>query len=407
MKKKLFIFGLFLLPIALLTFSVGWSSKSEPKRAAQEELLKFSHKKHIQDAGLDCETCHEKAKTSTSEKDKKLPDHAVCTPCHGTEVDNKCDFCHTKEPEALPMELFDRELRFNHKYHLETEKLQCVTCHTSISDKTDGRVMNFPTMKPCESCHDDRVAPNACEKCHKNLASLWPESHTVANYKREHRRIVKTGINDNECQPCHKEAFCTQCHDGSNLTALTGKQSVGAIAPRTLGNDKALTTASASVHGENYSFTHGIDAKTKFYDCQTCHKSKSFCNECHNNGSGLYGTIKPLNHYGLGFVGAGIGTGSWSDGGSHRVYARRNIEECAACHDIEGKDPICMKCHIDVDGIRGTDPKTHEANYMKNISGDWMTDPSSKCFACHLDPNAKPNTRGGLGFCGYCHGVKK
>jgi len=68
-----------------------------------------------------------------------------------------------------------------------------------------------------------------------------------------------------------------------------------------------------------------------------------------------------------------------------------------------------MKCHVDPDGIKGTNPKTHPVGFMSGNHGDWHTNAGATCFACHTDPNAKPHTMGGIagqGFCGYCHGKK-
>ena len=61
------------------------------------------------------------------------------------------------------------------------------------------------------------------------------------------------------------------------------------------------------------------------------------------------------------FTTIGVGTG----GGEHATLARRDIERCISCHDVQGADPTCITCHLDSDGIKGTNPKTHPAGFMK------------------------------------------
>ena len=95
----------------------------------------------------------------------------------------------------------------------------------------------------------------------------------------------------------------------------------------------------------------------------------------------------------------GVGSG----GGDHARLARRDIERCAACHDVQGADPNCILCHTDPDGIEGTNPKTHAINFMNDSNGDWHDDPGSVCYNCHTDPNAYPGGNPNIGFCAYCH----
>ena len=90
--------------------------------------------------------------------------------------------------------------------------------------------------------------------------------------------------------------------------------------------------------------------------------------------------------------------------GRHASLAKRDIESCVSCHDAQGNDPTCITCHVDPDGIRGTDARTHPAGYMKGERGPWHSNSGATCFNCHTDLNARPNGTKGRGFCGYCHG---
>ena len=64
----------------------------------------------------------------------------------------------------------------------------------------------------------------------------------------------------------------------------------------------------------------------------------------------------------------------------------------------------CILCHVDNDGIKATNPKTHVRNFRSDLEdGDWHTDRGSVCYSCHTDANARPEGTKGIGFCGYCH----
>jgi hypothetical protein len=166
--------------------------------------------------------------------------------------------------------------------------------------------------------------------------------------------------------------------------------------------DNAKEMQIVRVHDLNYVYSHGIDAKGKIAECQTCHQTETFCAECHASMSNDYAVegVEPSSHNNPAFVTIGVGSG----GGEHAALARRDIENCAACHDTQGADPTCVLCHVDNDGIKGTNPKTHMSSFMSDNNGDWHSDAGAVCYNCHTDANARPDGIPGVGFCGYCHG---
>jgi len=110
----------------------------------------------------------------------------------------------------------------------------------------------------------------------------------------------------------------------------------------------------------------------------------------------------PKTHLAANFKTIGVNTG----GGLHADLARKDIESCEACHSGSGADPVCIRCHFDNDGVKGTNPKTHESGFMHDDHGIWHNTMGAVCFRCHTDANARPNGTPGTGFCGYCHGRK-
>lgn len=398
MKKTLPVFTLVLCALAFLLFG---RTSSNAGTAQPNTFLKFSHKLHL-DTGAECATCHTDIAENEKLTDKLTPGHDVCKTCHEEQLGNKCQFCHDSDSPEKPVTVPVRDLTFNHKAHLG-RKVECITCHKDIATVEAPGKHEAPAMATCSSCHNKVSAPNQCESCHKNLATLFPKSHTMGNFRKEHGKLTRLNSFDSKCQSCHEESFCQQCHDGSNLTTLSPKQKIGMVSPRTLGTDKARALAGESVHDLNFKYTHGIEAKGKTSDCMTCHRSQQFCNDCHNNGSEAYGGVMPASHKAADFMILG---GYGSGGGKHADAARRDIEQCASCHDISGSEPACIRCHTDGDGVKHTNPRTHKSGFMTDTHGDWHSSPGATCYACHTDANARPNGIPGQGFCGYCHGRK-
>jgi hypothetical protein len=111
------------------------------------------------------------------------------------------------------------------------------------------------------------------------------------------------------------------------------------------------------------------------------------------------GAFKPASHDDPAFKTFGVGSG----GGNHAALAKRDIESCASFHDPQGADPTCIVCHVDSDGIKGNNPKTHPLGFMRVENGNWHSDRGAVCFVCHTDPNSLGQQQRGTGFCGYCH----
>ena len=400
MKKILYILGITLAIIGLVLFGRGRAVANEDVQQDKKQLIKFSHAKHVEN-GAECVQCH-KADESTFASDRILPTHTECQSCHEQEVNETCNFCHTADDnqQALPNPV--REVLFSHKKHIADEGMKCETCHQGL-EKTDfASDANNPSMATCNTCHNNVKATNQCEACHTNLATLRPASHQVGNFKREHARVMNLRSFDANCQTCHTEESCAECHDGTNLTELSSGVKAGLISPRRFGNDKSQALAGEAVHSINYKFTHGIEAKGKASDCQTCHREQEFCSDCHMTGSVALGGVVPTSHEKPGFTLIGVGSG----GGTHAQLAKRDIQRCMSCHDTEGGDPTCITCHFDNDGMKSTQAKTHAAGFMKDEKGDWHEDAAATCYTCHTDANAHPNGKAGIGFCGYCHGAK-
>jgi len=399
-KQGYLVFSILLAIGAMLSLP---TANLEGMDQPQTGKIKFNHKFHVKDSGLSCTDCHSTAPTSKLASDNLSAKHVNCQSCHEEQVEKNCNYCHTGE-DALSYvpEKQERELRFSHETHVGGQKVECQTCHAGVESSEQLETFRIPAMVTCNTCHNDVKATNACETCHTNFVSLRPKEHNKTDFIREHKRIAR--ISNATCMSCHTQETCADCHNGASLTktSKSGKDMVSPRSPRLTAIDRGQGMTLAKVHDLNFRFTHGLAAQQKKQDCQTCHQEKTFCSTCHTAGGNVnQASFKPASHSnkaGL-FVTTGVGSG----GGSHALMARRDVESCASCHDVQGADPTCLTCHSDVDGIRGTDPRTHVRGFMESANGEWHYDPGSSCFMCHSDANARPAGIKGQKFCGYCH----
>ncbi len=392
--------------VALLALIIGSTLVMQSREAAAEQdrgkLIKFSHQFHVKDAGVACQDCHGSAATSKLSGDNLLAKKANCQTCHEEQLANNCTYCHTSDDPStfVAFENPPRELLFNHEQHATGQNLDCMTCHAGIDEMATAGTDHVPAMAGCMTCHDGAKAPNACESCHTNFATLRPKEHNRTDFAKEHKLLAR--VQDASCASCHTQESCQDCHVNAGLvqTTSSGRDMVSPRSPRLTANDRAQGMALARVHDLNFRFTHGIAASAKTAECATCHDARDFCSTCHASGGNVNQLqFRPQSHQRAGFALIGRGTG----GGLHAQLARRDIESCASCHDAQGADPTCVTCHMDSDGIQGTDAKTHSIGFMSGERGNWHTDPGSSCFVCHSDANARVGGIRGAGFCGYCH----
>jgi hypothetical protein len=404
MKTKHIYLSLTILVVAFLAFS-AFTSRSHINSGTSTKVIKFSHEQH--NAVMPCEDCHTGVAEAQSLNARLLPTKSVCAGCHDVEDPDLCSTCHFPDVYE-PMQQKKAGLIFNHAFHIKNAPLaqngdKCLSCHKDInlSGEIQVRGMFNPTMEACWTCHaETKLATNACEACHISTANLIPETHRLSEFSTRHKfAAMAPGAN---CMMCHDNTTCQECHV-ANAVMTEGNTMENYYRPGEGSNsvDGAKVQKLSRVHDLNYRFTHGIEFKGKASDCQTCHQTETFCSTCHNQQGGDYASagFVPYSHTKTNFVTIGIGSG----GGEHALLAKRDLGSCASCHDAAGADPVCVQCHNDADGIKGTNPKTHLAGFMRSENGDWHSDMNAVCYNCHTDANAKPNGITGIGFCGYCH----
>jgi hypothetical protein len=401
MKLAYLYFTVLTAAIAFLILSAFNLNAGEGYNIGNDKVIKFSHSVHADI--VDCQSCHSAVATSTSLKDRLFPNHDNCMDCHAVDDSDECNTCHY-EDKYEPLIQEKPELIFDHNFHISNQNMDCESCHKGITkvDYAKFAVQYKPPMENCYSCHNDNsVASNACESCHISTAQLIPQTHKSVSFLKTHKFDARAF--DANCIMCHDNISnsCIECHEATNVITEINLPDdfYQPYAPRQFG-DGPIKQQITRVHEFNYRFTHGIDAKGKTSECQSCHQVETFCGSCHQSSERDFALsgIMPTSHLKPNFANA------FGPGGDHAVLAKRDIERCVSCHDVQGADPTCLTCHFDSDGIKGTNPKTHTSNFMRSVKGDWHESQGSVCFNCHTSQS--PSSPAGLGFCGYCHGAK-
>ena len=383
-----------LVALASILYFGFTTVQNDPIKSRNKSIIKFSHNTH--EGMAECVDCHSSVEESMDMKGSLLPVKDDCASCHDVDDDDNCETCHYEDVnEALIPST--SQIIFNHKYHVSEQNVQCEKCHGNMFEVNYSfeNPSSQPGMDACFTCHNNTsIASNACEQCHISTVNLIPENHKTVGFFKNHKFA-----DESQCQMCHEtETFCADCHVATTELEETNLSN-DFYTPYSPHNyvDGVKQQVITRVHDLNFRFTHGIDAKGKEQNCQSCHQTETFCAECHASADGDFamGGIMPLSHTKPNFV-TGLTPGS-----DHAILAKRDIERCASCHDVQGADANCILCHSDPDGVKGTNPKTHASGFMSSSNGDWHNDGGSVCFDCHSNTNVA-----GVGFCGYCHQQK-
>src|SRR5512142_2191012 len=221
-----FLIGCLVVALGIL---VAASFGPQPVRARGTEgagdtvKIKFSHKFHIAEAGLDCATCHPAVEKSQLNSDNLHPAHEQCQSCHEDQLSNNCGYCHTDPDNIEPRTVPQREVIFSHAKHVAMKDLNCQVCHVGIENAESAGAKHLPSMRTCNMCHNDRQATNMCEACHTNFTQFMPKDHQSVDWRRRHGEFSRLGEREVSCQMCHRETFCQECHQTTGLKAFTGR----------------------------------------------------------------------------------------------------------------------------------------------------------------------------------------
>ena len=354
----------------------------------QHLTIRFNHEKHVgKDVGATCKTCHGAANRSTSVADSLLPPGMVCDACHSTDhtdltavkpgddASGQCAYCHEGYKAAdgnavLALAMPRANLLFSHKAHVD-RNIGCAQCHGAVDKLELATRDQLPRMPGCFTCHQmpDSAsrgeAKSACDTCHirgdrgtliKTMfasGTLLPprwlhNSEHTPDFIERHKAVA---ADDSQfCANCHKEDFCTDCHDGR-------------VRPR-------------SIHPSDYLNMHAIEARMETQKCRSCHEEQSFCLNCHMR-VGISESSPPADKQVARFHPP---KSIWSDPptkpGHHAFEAERNLNQCVSCHT----ERDCIACHGALGVGAGFDPHTN--GFVRGCATQFRRNPRP-CYTCH------------------------
>jgi hypothetical protein len=349
------------IPVLLLVAATAACSgyKAVPESAPAMPAYAFPHSPHV-DADVPCAACHDLSKATKLDpavRHVKIPANVTKT--------KPCSDCHDSEPKwKLPARQRAYRVSFDHADHLKRMK-DCKQCHQKLPE-TGDTAPSTPPMAACTACHhhQQEFSQARCMPCHVDLKGYKP----VTAFRHEGAWLATHGSlarpTAESCAACHDQTYCVACH-----SPATAPMRVEIIFPERV--------QAAYIHRGDYVSRHMVDANANPQSCRSCHGSP-FCDTCHAaNGfspSATGAKIRPLSH--------AAGWVNLVDGGKHRQEARRDISNCAACHDQTGPTNTCLGCHKvggSADkGKNGPHPKAFlDKHTLSDVSKNDM------CKQCH------------------------
>jgi cytochrome c553 len=173
---------------------------------APDQPIKFSHKVHAGQNGIDCMYCHTTAEQS---KSAGIPAASLCMNCHVLirEGTNSGKFEIAKVVEAnetsksiewirihnLPDHVF-----FSHAIHVGSGKLDCATCHGDVKQMDIMKQQNDLSMGWCVNCHRETNVNFKDNGYYDTYIKLHEQ---LKAGKIDTIKAADTGAND--CMKCH------------------------------------------------------------------------------------------------------------------------------------------------------------------------------------------------------------
>ncbi|OIP32655.1 MAG: hypothetical protein AUK27_12580 [Deltaproteobacteria bacterium CG2_30_66_27] len=135
--------------------------------------IKYNHKIHLEDAGLNCFDCHKRV---LAHEKASIPNIEICKDCHEQPMteskEEKKLVEYIRKNQQIPWIQVHRvpdHAYFSHRRHVSIGKVACLTCHGNVP------AMTLPFSKPylpikmafCIDCHVKKHVNTDCATCHR------------------------------------------------------------------------------------------------------------------------------------------------------------------------------------------------------------------------------------------------
>ncbi len=204
-----------IVPVIIFLGAFGWQAKMISSDAiklgrqqdyAPDQPVKFSHKIHVGENGIDCKYCHTSVDYS---KSAGIPTANLCLNCHviireGTnsgkfEIAKVVNAAESGKPiEWIKIHNLPEHAFFSHAVHVGSGKIDCASCH--------GAVEKMDIMKQ----HSD-LSMGWCVNCHRETQVNFKENPYYEHHTQLHEdlkagkidKITAEKIGANDCMKCH------------------------------------------------------------------------------------------------------------------------------------------------------------------------------------------------------------
>ena len=182
---------------------------------APEQPIKFSHKLHAGENGVDCNYCHTSARHS---KHSSIPSASLCMNCHtyinegpsGKEEIQKIYDAVGFDPEkGQYIEGYEEKpikwvrihnlpdlAYFNHSQHVNAGGLECQECHGPVEEMEVLYQHSELTMGWCIECHRETEVNTQDNDYYEEMHRKFKENHPDQKFTVEE-------IGGLECGKCH------------------------------------------------------------------------------------------------------------------------------------------------------------------------------------------------------------
>lgn len=294
-----------------------------------------------------------------------------------------CLACHDGKRGKLEVPGADGEDRALHeivpdKYGKSVHaKMECVACHTNITDNVSPHRKSAAKAPDCAQCHQalwDKAKQTG-------TTGARPRLETVAKNIEAYKQSFHARPNlDNPTQP---NAVCSECHNTHSFNVPADKKSPQYAAwrkeiPALCGNchDEQLETYAESVHGEEVLDKNNAKAPV----CTSCHTNHEITNtslvsfkllnneECGSCHKDRLKTYRDTYHGQVTKLGYAETAKCYNCHGSHGILSAKNpestvhpnnrLETCRECHDGK-KRPLATA------GFATFGPHAHSHDFEK------------------------------------------
>ena len=203
------------IPIIIFLGAFSWQAKmivtdaiklGRQENYAPDQPIKFSHKVHVDENGIDCRYCHT---TADDSKSAGIPATNLCMNCHivvreGShsgkfEISKVVEANETgKSIEWVRIHNLPDHVYFSHAIHVGSGKLDCKQCHGPVEEMDIMRQNSDLSMGWCVNCHretkvdfDNNGYYKSFAKLHEDMKSGKIDSVTAAD------------VGANDCMRCH------------------------------------------------------------------------------------------------------------------------------------------------------------------------------------------------------------